>query len=169
MKTSICDPVLKEVWEIKDQLARECGYDIDLIYKRIKAGERKHKHRMAKLKPIEFPIPVAAKTRGEAVNMKTLHTDPVMEEIWEIKGQFARECNYDLDEMFRRLKLAERKHKHRLANLKPITFPIPFGPKAAKDEARKQKAKTGAQKHEIQSKFSVAEKAAKYRRLNAAK
>ena len=169
MNTSTSDPVLDEIWEIKDQLAKECRYDIDVIYKHIKAGERKHKHRMAKLKPIEFPIPAKAKTRVAAVNLRTLQTDPVMEEINSIKGQLARECNYDLDVMFRRLKIGERKHKHRLADLKPIVFPVPFGPKAAKEGTKKQKAKAGAQRHETQGNLSIAEKPAKYRRLDAMK
>ena len=36
MKT---DPLLKELWQVKDDLAREAGYDIDRIFAELRAAE----------------------------------------------------------------------------------------------------------------------------------
>jgi hypothetical protein len=41
MKT---DPILEEVWQIKDQLAAEAGYDIDRFFENLRQWEAEHPH-----------------------------------------------------------------------------------------------------------------------------
>lgn len=41
MKTN---PVLEEVWRIKDQLAAEAGYDIDRFFDNLRKWEAEHPH-----------------------------------------------------------------------------------------------------------------------------
>ena len=36
MKT---DPILEDLWQVKDELAREAGYDIDRIFAELRAAE----------------------------------------------------------------------------------------------------------------------------------
>src|SRR5947207_2033673 len=38
--------VLEEVWRIRDQIAAECGYDVDRLFKRIRELEARHKDRL---------------------------------------------------------------------------------------------------------------------------
>ena len=39
MKTN---PLLEELWQVKDDLAREAGYDIDRIFAELRAAEARH-------------------------------------------------------------------------------------------------------------------------------
>lgn len=41
MKTN---PILEEVWRIKDQLAAEAGYDIDRFFENLRKWEAEHPH-----------------------------------------------------------------------------------------------------------------------------
>lgn len=41
MKTN---PILEEVWQIKDQLAAEAGYDIDRFFDNLRKWEAEHPH-----------------------------------------------------------------------------------------------------------------------------
>jgi len=34
------DPILKELWEIKDGLAAECGHDLRRLFDRLKASQK---------------------------------------------------------------------------------------------------------------------------------
>jgi hypothetical protein len=36
------DPILEELWRVKDDLAREAGYDIDRIFAKLRAAESQH-------------------------------------------------------------------------------------------------------------------------------
>jgi hypothetical protein len=36
------DPVLKELWEIKDGLATECGHDLRRLFDKLKASQKDH-------------------------------------------------------------------------------------------------------------------------------
>ena len=45
--------------------------------------------------------------------------DPIVEEIYAIRRQIAKECNYDLKQIVDRLRKKEKKHKERLMFSKP--------------------------------------------------
>jgi len=36
------DPILEELWRVKDDLAREAGYDLDRIFAELRAAETRH-------------------------------------------------------------------------------------------------------------------------------
>ncbi len=36
------DPILEELWRVKDDLAREAGYDLDRIFAELRAAEALH-------------------------------------------------------------------------------------------------------------------------------
>ncbi len=36
------DPILEELWRVKDDLGREAGYDIDCIFAELRAAELQH-------------------------------------------------------------------------------------------------------------------------------
>ena len=38
------NPILEEVWRIKDQLAAEAGYDIDRFFENLREWEAEHPH-----------------------------------------------------------------------------------------------------------------------------
>jgi hypothetical protein len=38
--------ILQEVWDIKDQIARECDYDVDKLVERIHMAENRHANRV---------------------------------------------------------------------------------------------------------------------------
>jgi len=38
------NPILEEVWRIKDQLAAEAGYDMDRFYEQLRAWSAAHPH-----------------------------------------------------------------------------------------------------------------------------
>jgi hypothetical protein len=38
------NPILEEVWRIKDQLAAEAGYDIDRFFENLRKWESEHPH-----------------------------------------------------------------------------------------------------------------------------
>jgi len=42
------DPILKELWEIKDGLAEECGHDLRRLFERLKASRESHTGRVVK-------------------------------------------------------------------------------------------------------------------------
>lgn len=33
------DPILRDLWKAKDDLAKECGYDLRLLFQRLKAAQ----------------------------------------------------------------------------------------------------------------------------------
>lgn len=40
------DPILKELWEIKDGLAAECNHDLRRLFDRLKSSQRDCGHRL---------------------------------------------------------------------------------------------------------------------------
>ena len=34
------DPIINELWKIKDGLAKECGYDLGKLFKRLKTAQK---------------------------------------------------------------------------------------------------------------------------------
>jgi len=41
------DPILKELWEIKDGLAAECDHDLRRLFNKLKTSEKDHAPRLA--------------------------------------------------------------------------------------------------------------------------
>ena len=37
------DEIIEELWAIKDQIAKECGYDIRVLFERLKEAQKKSK------------------------------------------------------------------------------------------------------------------------------
>lgn len=49
------DPILKELHKAKDAVARKAGYDIHRLCEMLRAAEKLHPERLAKIKPTHFP------------------------------------------------------------------------------------------------------------------
>ena len=43
------DPILKELWHIKDDMAKTCGYDMRTLFERLKATQQAHPNRIVSL------------------------------------------------------------------------------------------------------------------------
>jgi hypothetical protein len=43
------DPILKELWNIKDSMAKTCGYDMRTLFERLKATQQAHPDRIVNL------------------------------------------------------------------------------------------------------------------------
>ena len=46
MKTTIKDEILEETWKIKDALAAKYRYDIDTMFRAMRAGEKRSGHKL---------------------------------------------------------------------------------------------------------------------------
>jgi hypothetical protein len=46
MKTAIKDEILEETWKIKDALAARHNYDIDAMFRAMRAGEKRSGHKL---------------------------------------------------------------------------------------------------------------------------
>jgi hypothetical protein len=46
MKTVIKDEILEETWKIKDALAARYHYDIDAMFRAMRAGEKRSGHKL---------------------------------------------------------------------------------------------------------------------------
>jgi len=44
------DTVLEELWHIKDDIAKSCGYDMHTLFERLKAVQHAHPDRVVKFK-----------------------------------------------------------------------------------------------------------------------
>jgi hypothetical protein len=51
------DPIVEEVRVIRDQIAKECGYDIDTIFQRLRSVEAAGPARHVSLSPRRTPEP----------------------------------------------------------------------------------------------------------------
>lgn len=40
------DPILKELWQIKDGLSKECGRDLRRLFDRLKEAQKEHARRL---------------------------------------------------------------------------------------------------------------------------
>lgn len=43
------DPILNELWHIKDGMAKTCGYDMRTLFERLKATQQTHPDRIVNL------------------------------------------------------------------------------------------------------------------------
>jgi hypothetical protein len=58
------DPILTELWQIKDGMAKACGYDMRTFFERLKAAQRAHPDRIVNLQtrksaPVQYVTQVA--------------------------------------------------------------------------------------------------------------
>lgn len=68
------NPILEEVWRIKDELAREAGYDLDRMFENLKNWSAEHPHKGRVIRsPEEF------RQYLEEEERKRLQTAPTME------------------------------------------------------------------------------------------
>ena len=51
---------IEEVWRIRDQIAAECGYDVNRLFERIRALEARDKDRVVQPPPRRAPMKSAA-------------------------------------------------------------------------------------------------------------
>ena len=66
--------VLEEVWRIRDQIAAECGYDVDRLFERIRALEARDKDRVVQPPPPRrAPMESAAALREEPTTAIVRH------------------------------------------------------------------------------------------------
>ena len=45
------DPILAELWHVKDEMAKSCGYDLNALFERLKAVQQAHPDRIVKFNP----------------------------------------------------------------------------------------------------------------------
>jgi hypothetical protein len=70
------NPILDEVWQIKDQLAAEAGYNIDRFFDNLRKWEAEHPHPGPMVKsPEELDQLIAEKDRRRAQGSATILND----------------------------------------------------------------------------------------------
>ena len=52
------DPVVEEIHRIRDEIARECGYDLHRIAEYFREGERDFPNPIINLQPSDFHLPI---------------------------------------------------------------------------------------------------------------
>ena len=45
------DPVIRELWAVRDEYAASCGYDIDELFRRLRAQQRTSGRKYVRLSP----------------------------------------------------------------------------------------------------------------------
>lgn len=40
------NPVIEELWKVKDEIARECGYDLNKLAELLRKGQKEGKHQV---------------------------------------------------------------------------------------------------------------------------
>ena len=55
------DPLLQELRDIRNEIAKECDYDVDKYFKMIKHRKKSHKNPIADIKPVHTFFGVAEK------------------------------------------------------------------------------------------------------------
>jgi hypothetical protein len=58
--------ILEEIWQVRDQIAAECGHDVGRLFKRLKALEAQHPERLATFAPRQSGKPVRKKRNTTA-------------------------------------------------------------------------------------------------------
>jgi len=53
--------ILEEIWQVRDKISAECGYDVPRLFKRLKALEAQHKSRLVSFGPRKAAKPVRKK------------------------------------------------------------------------------------------------------------
>jgi hypothetical protein len=48
------DPILTELWHVKDEMAKSCGYDLHTLFERLKAVQQDHPERIVKFNPDKY-------------------------------------------------------------------------------------------------------------------
>jgi len=43
------NPILEELWKVKDEIARECGYDLNILAARLRQGQQQGKRKVVNL------------------------------------------------------------------------------------------------------------------------
>ncbi len=60
------DPILEEVHQMKDDSAREVGYDLHALCERLREAERAHPERMISLQTVKMTRTSAATTKDRS-------------------------------------------------------------------------------------------------------
>jgi len=58
--------ILEEVWQARDKISAECGYDVGRLFKRLKALEAQHPARLVSFAPRQTAKPVRKKRHAIA-------------------------------------------------------------------------------------------------------
>ena len=66
------NPILEEIWRIKDQLAAEAGYDIDRFFENLRKWEAEHPHTGPIIRNAEELRQVVAETERARAKESTL-------------------------------------------------------------------------------------------------
>ena len=40
------NPIIEELWKVKDEIARECGYDLNKLAEHLRQGQKEGKHKI---------------------------------------------------------------------------------------------------------------------------
>ena len=50
------DPIIRELWEIKDGLAKECGYDLGKLFERLKTAQKSENPPVVNITGVRKPL-----------------------------------------------------------------------------------------------------------------
>ncbi len=50
------DPIITELWKIKDGLAKECGYDLGKLFERLKTAQKSEKGTVVNRTKLRKPV-----------------------------------------------------------------------------------------------------------------
>ena len=59
---------IEEIWRIRDQLGAEEGYDVHLLFERLRREEKTHAHRLVRVAPRLAPVESSVVLREEPRN-----------------------------------------------------------------------------------------------------
>jgi hypothetical protein len=48
------DPILTELWHVKDEMAKSCDYDLHTLFERLKVVQQAHPDRIVKFNPEKY-------------------------------------------------------------------------------------------------------------------
>jgi hypothetical protein len=113
--------ILEEVWRIREQIAAECGYDVDRLFERIRALEARDKDRVVQPPPRRAPMESAA-LREEPTpydaNPARQSENPI-EEVWRIRDEMSAEYGHDVHRMFEAMREKEKEYGDRVVHRVP--------------------------------------------------
>lgn len=118
--------VLEEVWRIRDQIAAECGYDVDRLFERIRALEARDKDRVVQPPPRRAPMESAAALREEPTPYDATparQSENPIEEVWRIRDEMSAKYGHDVHRMFEAMREKEKEYGDRVVHHVPRRAP----------------------------------------------
>lgn len=118
------DPIVDEVWRIKDELAARFNYDLKAIYEHLKQREKEreektgrkfvsHPPRRVEPPPAPPPTATAAPASANATSPEGAMNDPFIDEIRQYRDAHAARFNCDLKAIYEDIKRREKEREEK--------------------------------------------------------